>query len=150
TGAEGQGFLLAGMGVGALASAAMVASVGDRLPKGPMMIAGVAAFGAGLVAFSHSNWFAASLVLMVFIGIFNVYSGALVQTVVQAKSPPELRGRIIGVFQQGQVMFQLGGFLAGWGAWAIGAQQTVDVMGLALVGCATLIFLIIPTVRTIR
>jgi hypothetical protein len=87
---------------------------------------------------------------MLWIGVCNVYSGALVQTVVQAKSPPELRGRVIGAFQTGQVMFQLGGFLAGWSASLLGAQETVGLMGIGLVGCAIAVLTFMPTVRTIR
>ncbi|MEA2640147.1 MAG: hypothetical protein QOF51_1541 [Chloroflexota bacterium] len=150
TGPDGQGLLLTAMGIGAFGSAALVASIGDRLPKGYLMIGGVMAFGIGLIAFSQSLLFPLSLVLMLLVGICNVYSGALVQTVVQAKSPPELRGRIIGVFQQGQVLFQLGGFLTGLTASHIGAQRTVELMGASLVVCAAAIFVGMPTVRTIR
>jgi MFS family permease len=150
TGADGQGVLLTAMGIGALASAVLVASIGDRLPKGYLMIAGLSLFGGGLIAFASSSSFPLSWGLMLWIGVCNVYSGALVQTVVQAKSPPELRGRVIGAFQTGQVMFQLGGFLAGWSASLLGAQETVGLMGIGLVGCAIAVLTFMPTVRTIR
>ena len=40
-GATGQGLLLTGMGAGALCSAILIASVGDRLPRGILMLGGV-------------------------------------------------------------------------------------------------------------
>jgi MFS family permease len=150
TGADGQGLLLAAMGLGAVGSAVLIASFGDRLPKGYLMVGALAVYALALLAFSRSIWFPLSLALMIAIGICNVYSGALVQTVVQAKAPPELRGRIIGVFQQGQVMFQLGGFLTGWTASLLGAQETVALMGATLLVSAAGIFIGIPTVRRIK
>ena len=41
-------------------------------------------------------------------------------------------------------------FLAGVGASVLGAQFVVDVMGGGLLLCAVVIFVAIPTVRTIR
>jgi len=56
-GATGQGLLLTGMGVGALCSAVLVASVGDQLPRGIVMLVGVILYGMSVVAFSISPWF---------------------------------------------------------------------------------------------
>jgi predicted MFS family arabinose efflux permease len=55
-GAQGQGLLLTAMGIGALCSSLLIASVGDRLPRGILMLGGVALYGV-LVVFSASPWF---------------------------------------------------------------------------------------------
>src|SRR5262249_20310155 len=59
-GAEGQGLLTAGLGLGALVSGVILATVGDQLPKGKIMIAGGLLYGVLELAFGYSSWFAAS------------------------------------------------------------------------------------------
>jgi MFS family permease len=149
-GSEGQGFLLAGMGGGAFLSAVLIASLGDRLPKGLLMVGGAFVYGLLLVGFAASQWLALSMVLMVGVGVANVFCSALVQTVVQAHSPPEMRGRVMGVYQQRDVVITVGSMLigalaAGWGApWALAVMAG---------GCAVValgMYLAIPNMRHIR
>jgi predicted MFS family arabinose efflux permease len=56
-GASGQGLLLTGMGVGALGSAVAIAGFGDRMPRGKVMLGGVALYGIGAALFALSPWF---------------------------------------------------------------------------------------------
>jgi MFS family permease len=149
-GSSGQGFLLAGMGVGAFLSAVLVASLGDRLPKGPLMIGGAFAYGALLVVFAVSQWLWVSIVVMVGVGVANVFCTALVQTVVQAKSPPEMRGRVMGVYQQRDVFNTVGSMLIGALAAAWGAPWAMGVMAGACAVVAVGMYLAIPSVRTLR
>jgi MFS family permease len=149
-GSPGQGLLLTSMGVGALLSAVMIASLGDRLPKGVLMASGAAGYGTVLVAFAASRWFPASVLLMVLIGLANVFCNALVQTVVQAHSPPEIRGRVMGVFQQREVLNTAGSMLIGAIAAAWGAPSAVASMGAACALGAIAVYVLIPHVRTIR
>ncbi|MEA2642793.1 MAG: hypothetical protein QOF51_4187 [Chloroflexota bacterium] len=149
-GSQGQGLLLTFMGIGALSSAILIATVGDRLPKGKLMTAGMTLYGAAMIVFSHSFWFPLSLSMMFITGLCNVTSNALVQTVVQAHSPPELRGRIMGVFQQNQLLINLGALLAGSFATWWGAQVAVEIMGIGLVTTSIAAFFAFPTIRTLR
>ena len=87
-GAKGQGLLLTSMGLGALLSSVLVASLGDRMPRGIVMIGGVGIYGMLVVIFAASSSFALSLAVMALIGLCHVTSHALVQTVIQAYSPP--------------------------------------------------------------
>lgn len=73
-GARGQGLLLTAMGVGALCSSIVIASVGDRMPRGIMMLGGVAIYGVLVVIFSASSWFPLSMALMAIIGLCHVSS----------------------------------------------------------------------------
>jgi len=82
-GPGGQGFLLSGMGIGALCSAVVIATLGERLPRGMLMLSGAAAYGLSVVGFAASSWFALSVTLMVGAGACNVACHALVRTVVQ-------------------------------------------------------------------
>jgi MFS family permease len=128
-GATGQGLLLTAMGVGALVSAVIIATFGDRMPRGLFMLGGVALYGVSVVAFSASPWFQLSMALMVIVGLANVCSHALVQTVLQTYSPPEYRGRTIALFHMGQVVMTVGSMIIGSLAVLCGTQWAVALMG---------------------
>lgn len=149
-GATGQGMLLTAMGVGALASSVLIASLGDRMPRGILMIGGVGAYGLLVVVFAISNWFELSLVLMAVIGLCHVASHALVQTVIQAYSPREYRGRTMALFHMTQVILMVGGLVIGALAAAVGAQWATAMMGIAGTIAMLGTYLLLPEVRKIR
>jgi len=130
-GASGQGFLLTAMGIGALGSAMMIATFGDRMPRGLFMLGGVALYGAGVVAFAASPWFHLSIVLMVIVGFANVCSHALVQTVIQSYAPAEFRGRAIALFHMSQVVMTVGSMAIGSLAAVAGTEWAVVLMSTA-------------------
>jgi predicted MFS family arabinose efflux permease len=149
-GAAGQGLLLTAMGVGALCSAVLIASAGDRLPRGMIMLVSVMLYGFFTVIFAASPWFWLSLVLMVIIGLCHVHSHALVQTVIQSYSPSEFRGRTMAIFHTNQVVLTLGALLFGALSSIVGAQWAVAAM--ATVGALIMIgiSLALPGARLIR
>jgi MFS family permease len=149
-GAPGQGLLLTAMGIGALGAGILIASFGDSLPKGKYMLGGTAFLGVALVVFSFSHWFPVSLAIMVVLGLMNPASHALVQTVLQAQSAPEMRGRVMGAWQQNNVLVTAGSLMAGSLATVWGAQWTVGVMGTLCAIGVLAVFLLVPHVRTIR
>ena len=149
-GASGQGFLLTAMGVGAFCSAVLIASLGDQLPRGILMLAGVTLYGLSVITFAASSWFPLSVAIMVVVGLFHVSSHALVQTVIQTYTPSEFRGRTMGMFQQSHVVLMLGSMALGGLASIWGAQWAMAVMGAAGALAAIAIFLGMPVARTIR
>jgi len=149
-GAGGQGLLLTGMGIGALCSAIMVASVGDRLPRGLLMLGGVTGYGLSVVAFSASPWFKLSMVLMMIVGLFHVSSHALVQTVIQGYSPREFRGRTMAIFQQSHVVLLTGSVVVGFLASVWGAQWAMASMAAVGAAISIAMYLMMPQARLIR
>lgn len=149
-GAQGQGLLLAAMGVGALASSLLIATLGDRLPRGLLMLGGVAVYGVLVIIFSASPWFPLSMFLMAAIGLCHVSSHALVQTVLQTYSPPEFRGRTMAIFHMTQVLLLLGGMLVGALSSLIGAPNAIAVMGGVGTMCMVFLYLAAPHAREIR
>jgi predicted MFS family arabinose efflux permease len=149
-GASGQGFLLTAMGIGALGSAMMIATFGDRMPRGLFMLGGVGLYGAGVVAFAASPWFQLSMLLMVIVGFANVCSHALVQTVIQSYAPAEFRGRATALFHMSQVVMTVGSIAIGSLAAVCGTEWAVVLMAaagtLAMVG----IHLVLPQAWRIR
>ena len=149
-GATGQGLLLTAMGIGALCSAVLIASVGDKLPRGIVMLGGVAMYGLSVVVFSASPWFKLSMVLMMFVGLFHVSSHALVQTVIQSYSPSEFRGRTMAVYHQSHFIHTMGSVLIGILASLWGAQEAMASMAALGTLSMFLIFVTMPQTRSIR
>ena len=149
-GAQGQGLLLTGMGIGALCSSFLIAGIGNRLPRGILMCAGAALYGILVALFSASPWFGVSVALMTVIGLCHVASQALVQTVIQTYSPPEFRGRTTSMYNQTQVVFLLGGMLIGALSSAIGAPWAAGLLGLCGSLTVIAVFLMNPRAREIR
>jgi len=149
-GASGQGFLLTAMGIGALGTALIIATFGDRMPRGLFMLGGVALYGLGVVAFAASSWFHLSMVLMVVVGFANVCSHALVQTVIQTYSPAEFRGRATAVFHMSQVVMTAGSMAIGSLAALCGTEWAVALMGAAGVLAMLGIHVALPQAWRIR
>jgi MFS family permease len=149
-GANGQGLLLTGMGIGAVTCAFLIAALGERLPRGPIMLGALLVYGVAVVAFAASPWFGVSFVLMAITGLCNVSTHALIQTVVQTNTPSELRGRVMGVFQQNQVAHTLGSTVTGALAAALDAQTGVGIMGMLAAASAVVIFFTMPRAKEIR
>ena len=149
-GATGQGLLLMAMGVGALCSAVLIASVGDRLPRGMLMLGSVTLYGFIIVMFAASHWFWLSMILMIIVGLCHVHSHALVQTIIQSYSPSEFRGRTMAIFHMSQVVMTAGAMLFGALSTILGAEWAVASMGvfgaLIMIG----ISLALPAARFIR
>ena len=149
-GATGQGLLLTAMGVGAVCSAVLIASAGDRLPRGMLMLVSVMLYGFFTVMFAASPWFWLSVVLMVIVGLCHVHSHALVQTVIQSYSPTEFRGRTMAIFHMSQVVLTIGAMLFGALSSLVGAQWAVASMGAVGALIMSGIALALPGARFIR
>ena len=149
-GASGQGVLLTAMGVGALCSAFLIASLGHQLPRGILMLGGVLLYGLSVVAFALSSSFPLSLGLMTLVGLAHVSSHALVQTVIQTYTQAAFRGRTMAIFHMNQVVFTLGSLLVGALAALVGARWAVTMMG--AIGAMLMIGLAIvqPRARSLR
>jgi MFS family permease len=149
-GATGQGGLLTAMGMGALCSAVLVASLGDRLPRGLLMLWGVTVYGLSVVAFAASRSFRLSLGLMTLVGLAHVSSHTLVQTVIQTYSPSAFRGRTMAIFHMSSVVLTLGSMLAGTLAAFVGARWAAASMGAAGALLMVTIGVALPRARLIR
>lgn len=149
-GAQGQGFLLTGMGVGAFFSAALVAGAGHRLPRGLMMMVGSLCYGISVMLFAASPWYSLSIVIMVLAGLSHVYCNVLVNTIVQTYSPPEFRGRSMAIFGMHQAVITLGAMLYGLLSTIEGVRWSVASMGAAGVLCIVALNFAMPEAKRIR
>ncbi len=123
-GAEGFGFLMASLGVGAVAGALTVGGFGSREPElGRMFLSAAVAFAALLgLGLTRHVWTAAPLLFVT--GYFGIMLMATCNTSMQLRAPDALRGRVMSLYTwvTGGV-FPIGAFLVGSisQAWGVSA-----------------------------
>jgi predicted MFS family arabinose efflux permease len=137
-GAEGFGFLMASLGVGAVAGALTVGARGSREPGlGQMFVSAAVAFAALLgLGLSRHVWMAAPLLVVT--GYFGIMLMASCNTSMQLRAPDALRGRVMSLYTwvTGGV-FPIGAFLVGSisQAWGVSAaflwNGTLGLLALA-------------------
>ncbi len=149
-GAQGQGLLLTAMGVGAFCSSVVIASLGNRLPRGILMLGGAALYGVAVIGFANSQSFLLSFALMVVAGLFHVSTHTLTQIVVQAYSPPEFRGRTMAILQQTHVVQMAGGLVLGGVASLLGAPMAITATAAIGTVVVAIVFATVPGARQIR
>ena len=111
-GAEGFGFLMAALGVGAVAGALIVGAT--REPSLEVMIGTAALAVSGLVGLSAARQFWTAAPLLFVTGFFGIMLVAGCNTRLQLQAPPALRGRLMSLYVllTGGV-FPIGAFLVG-------------------------------------
>ena len=142
------GMLLSAVGIGAIIGAILVASLPDRARRGRMLTLGNLGLPVLLIAFVNSQVFLLSLILMVFVGLGQVFQNTLANTLVQITAPDQLRGRVMSQYSLvTQGMHQLGGLQAGFVADWIGAPLSVGIGAAISLIYGIFVFIRYPRVR---
>ncbi len=128
-GAEGQGLMLAAVGIGALLGALTIASLGNMRRQGLMMLGGAGLFGLCLVAFARSPVMPLAMFFLFLGGLFNTSYTSQNQTVLQMLAPQQMRGRVLSIRLLSRGLNPLGSLLAGALATWFGAPWAVAIMG---------------------
>ncbi len=97
-GPEGLGGMLSAVGLGAVATALAVASLGDFASKGRGLLVAACAFAVSLVGLAVSRNYALSLGFLALLGGAMMACSSLINTLMQKKAPDRLRGRVISLF----------------------------------------------------
>ena len=147
----GLGILRAAPAVGALSMAIWLARFPMRNKAGLKMFAGVAGFGLGTIVFGVSQSFALSLAALALLGAADVVSVVVRMSLVQLRTPDDMRGRVGAV----NSMFiaasnQLGDFRAGVMAAAFGAGPAVVAGGIAAILITALWMRLFPMLTTLE
>jgi len=93
-GPQGLGLLHSAGSVGALATGITMGAIGDIKHKFAVMILAYASQGLFLIGFGLSSTFWISLLMLAGYGVGNVVSEVMRNTIVQLKTPDNLRGRV--------------------------------------------------------
>jgi MFS family permease len=138
-GASGLGYLMAGAGVGAVVAALTLAARGDVEHKGLYIFTSASAFSLSLILFSLTRTFWSAFFLLVICGGTMVGALALTNTTLQMVSPPDLRGRIMSMYNLAVLgLAPLGNLQAGAVAEALGTR-----FALAMGGAICLVYFLI-------
>lgn len=133
-GPRGLGWLRAASSVGAILMAFLQAHSRPIRKAGRALLWAVVGFGAATVAFGLSRSFWLSMAMMMVVGGLDNISVVLRQTLVQKKTPDEVRGRVLAV----NSIFiscsnQVGAAESGWTAAWFGAVPSVVGGGIATI-----------------
>jgi MFS family permease len=140
-GANGYGLLMAGSGVGALAAALTVASVGHIVPTRVMALGGIGIFSGALALFAFTRNIYLGTLLLAIVGFGIVLYFSTSNTVLQSIVPDEMRGRVMGIWTLiFGGMIPLGSLQAGLMADLLGTPATIAIGALicALAALVTL------------
>ncbi len=150
-GGEGLGALLAMAGAGGLLAGFVAEAIMRRAGHGRAIFIGLWTSAAGMLAFGLSPIVGLSIASMVLVGGgFVIYSAASL-ALIQALSPPEVRGRTTSVFALLYWGFMpLGGLVGGVIAEAAGARAAFAAGGLVLIATGAAAILVRRQVLTLR
>ena len=131
SGPWGLGILRSAPAIGAAAVALLLARFPIRQRAGVLMFACVMIFGIGTIVFGLSQSFALSLIALLVMGASDMISVVIRSTLIQTRTPDEMRGRVAAV----NVVFigasnELGEFESGVTAEWLGPKVAVLVGGI--------------------
>ncbi len=140
--------LVSARGLGALAGALMIASLGDRGVRGKMWTIGGMLLPVAMVLFALVRVIPLSVATLVIVGWSFMVSVNTSNALVQTSIPDELRGRVMGIY----VLvffgaFPLGSLWVGQMAHWLGAPATLMINAAVLAAVAAVIWARLPHMR---
>jgi MFS family permease len=150
TGAWGLGVLRAAPGVGAVSVAILLAHYPLRKKAGLSMLYCVCGFGVFTIVFGLSHSLALSLIALALTGAFDMVSVIVRSTLVQLKTPDEMRGRVSAV----NMLFigasnEVGQFESGLTAQWFGAVPAVILGGAGTIAVVLAWGWLFPSLRKV-
>lgn len=149
-GTTGLGIMMAAVGGGAVVGALGIASLGNYKYKGRVLVGSGLGFGATLMLFAFTagiGSFPLSLVALALVGAAGTAYMSLNNALVLTITPPEMRGRVMGIFMTTFGLMPLGALPMGMLADSIGAPLTVGGFGAATLAFFILVTLFRPSIR---
>src|SRR5438045_1594911 len=147
-GARGLGILMGATGVGALIGAIALTLKKSVRGLGTWVAFSAAGFGAALILFSTSRHFWLSAALLVPVGLFMMVQMASSNTLIQARVPDHLRGRVMALYSMMFMgMAPFGALLGGAVADRLGAPLAVSMGAVAGLGGAAIFGMRLPAMR---
>ena len=144
-GASGLGYLMAGAGLGAVVSALTLAAQARIRRRGKYIVGSAALFALALILLAHARSFVWAFLLLVVIGATMVGTLTLTNSALQLASPPELRGRIMSMYNLAVLgLAPLGSLQAGAVAEALGVRFALTLGGTACLVYFLIVFFFLP------
>ncbi len=149
-GPSGLGLMMSVTGIGAIVGSLVIASLNESQHKGRIMLASGLGFGISLLLFAataNAGNFPASLGMLALVGVTGTAFMTLNNALVQMVTPPEMRGRVIGLFMITFGLSSLGALPMGALVDAIGAPLTLGFFGAITLGFIIVMTMVRPTLR---
>jgi len=149
-GASGLGYLMGGAGLGAVVAALTLATRNNVEYKGRFILGSATVFSLSLIllARAHSFWWA--FFLLVVLGVTMVGTLTLTNTTLQVISPPEMRGRIMSLYNLSLLgLAPLGSLQAGAVAQVLGTRFAVALGGAVCLVYFLILLLLLPRLRRV-
>ncbi len=146
------GLMMSTVGGGAVVGALVVASLTNYRYKGRVLLISGLGFGATLVLFgvvAGPNTFIPSLVVLVLTGAFGTAFMALNQALMLTITPPEMRGRVAGLFMMTFGLQPLGAMPIGILIDAAGAPPVIACFGGATLAFLVFVTMFMPRIRSL-
>ena len=137
------------VGIGALAGALVVASMGPNISRGKVLTVGNILFPISLILLALARSYPLSLLILVLVGFGFMIQQAMSNTLVQTSSPDHLRGRVLSVYMLlgFQGMQPLGAIQAGIVAEKFGIPVAIGVGAVALLIFGFFLWWKVPSLR---
>lgn len=150
-GPTGLGLLRSATGIGALLMSLWLLRNPIRDHAGRAMFVAVAVYGAAIIVFGLSKIVWLSVIALAVMGAADVVSVFVRQTLIQLKTPDELRGRVSAV----NMTFigasnEVGEFRAGSMAASLGAVPAVVIGGVGAIAAAAIWLRLFPQLAAVR
>lgn len=131
--AAGTSVLVTAQGVGAVAGALAITPLVRRYGRRKVLLADLVAVCAFLVAYGLAPglWVGAAALVLVGASYIGVLAGC--NTIVQLSAPPDLRGRMLGIYMMALgILYPVGAIVQGWLAGAAGLRSVTAGGAIAL------------------
>ena len=139
-GPEALGLLVSVMGLGSLAGAMFIASMG-KWRRGLLLILGSIMSGLGLILVAAFPFYFAAVAIMLLLGLGDATRRTLNQTLIMEVVEDRFRGRVMSVFMMNFGLMPLGVLPAGLAIEIYGGQATAGFLGIALILVASVVLL---------
>ncbi len=142
------GWMQAAPSIGALFMAVTLAHLPPLRRAGPTLLGAVIGFGIATIIFGLSRWLWLSLLMLVLLGALDNISVVIRQTLVQIRTPDQLRGRVSainGIFIT--TSNELGSFESGVAAALFGPVLAVVGGGIGTIAVVIIAAFVFPEIR---
>jgi MFS family permease len=141
------GFMIAGFGAGAIVSALAYGTIGHRYSRWALTVGLLVIASTAFTVMVLLPPLALAIPILAVVGIANGIINPLISTILQERTPPDLRGRVFGtVSATAMVAAPAGMLLAGAALEAAGVRAVIGTIA-AVFAAVTIVFMSRPALR---
>ncbi|MBN1191757.1 MAG: MFS transporter [Dehalococcoidales bacterium] len=150
-GADTLGLLMAFTGIGGIFGGVCTAALNRVERRGLVQLSALFLLGISIIGFAFSPVLWTALVMLAFIGFFEMIFMVTNQTLLQLSIPDEIRGRVTSIVNLNAALMPVGCLIAGFGSDMMAGPQNITIVlgGIASIVAAG-VFLSSPLVRNYR